>query len=177
VAAPTAGLHFTDDMLNTLREQGVDQAFVTLHVGAGTFQPVRVDNISEHVMHAERYHVPAATLAKIEATRAAGGRVIAVGTTSVRSLESAASKEPGMNQRCADGSIEGDTRLFITPGFQYQWVDALITNFHLPQSTLLMLVSALAGIEPIQRAYQHAVQSRYRFFSYGDAMFIEPPTP
>jgi len=177
VAAPTAGLHFTDDMLSTLREQGVDQAFVTLHVGAGTFQPVRVDNISEHVMHAERYHVPAATLAKIEATRAAGGRVIAVGTTSVRSLESAASKEPGMNQRCADGSIEGDTRLFITPGFQYQWVDALITNFHLPQSTLLMLVSALAGIEPIQRAYQHAVQSRYRFFSYGDAMFIEPATP
>lgn len=177
VAAPTAGLHFTDDMLATLRAQGVDQAFVTLHVGAGTFQPVRVDNISEHVMHAERYHVPAATLAKIEATRAAGGRIIAVGTTSVRSLESAASKEPGMNQRCADGSIEGDTRLFITPGFQYQWVDALITNFHLPQSTLLMLVSALAGIEPIQRAYQHAVQSRYRFFSYGDAMFIEPPTP
>src|SRR5690606_37828969 len=134
----------TDDMRATLREQGVDQAFVTLHAGAGTSQPVRVDNISEHAMHAERYHVPAATLAKIDATRAAGGRVIAVGTPSLRPLEAAASKEPGMNQRCADGSIEGDARLFISPGFQYQWVDALITNFHLPQSTLLMLVSALA---------------------------------
>jgi len=176
VAAPTAGLHFTDDMLALLREQGVEQAFVTLHVGAGTFQPVRVDKISEHVMHAERYRVPAQTLEKIRAARAAGGRVIAVGTTSVRSLESAARREESNSHLCPDGSIEGDTRLFITPGYQYQWVDALITNFHLPQSTLLMLVSALAGMEPIQRAYRHAVQSRYRFFSYGDAMFIEPPS-
>jgi len=171
VAAPTAGLHFDDNMLRTLGEQGIAQAFVTLHVGAGTFQPVRVENLSEHVMHAERYSVPPDTVAKVHAARAAGGRVIAVGTTSVRALESAATQP---NQT---GTIEGDTRLFITPGYHFAWVDALITNFHLPQSTLLMLVSALAGMEPIRRAYAHAVQSRYRFFSYGDAMFIEPAQP
>lgn len=169
VAAPTAGLHFDEDMLVKLAAQGIDQAFVTLHVGAGTFQPVRVQDLSQHIMHAERYSVTRATLEKVRATRAAGGRVIAVGTTSVRALESAA-QQPGDEQ-----GAEGDTRLFITPGYRYQWVDALITNFHLPQSTLLMLVSALAGMEPIRRAYAHAVQSRYRFFSYGDAMFIESP--
>jgi S-adenosylmethionine:tRNA ribosyltransferase-isomerase len=121
-------------------------------------------------MHAERYRVSAETVAKIKATRAAGGRVVAIGTTSVRALESAARDATDTNQ---DGPFEGDTRLFITPGYVFSWVDALLTNFHLPQSTLLMLVSALAGMEPIQRAYAHAVQSRYRFFSYGDAMFIE----
>ncbi|MEB2401819.1 MAG: tRNA preQ1(34) S-adenosylmethionine ribosyltransferase-isomerase QueA [Alcaligenaceae bacterium] len=169
VAAPTAGLHFDQAMLDRLAAQGVARAFVTLHVGAGTFQPVRTENLSEHVMHAERYSVPPATIELLRATRAAGGRVVAVGTTSVRALESAARQAPG------PGPLEGDTRLFITPGYEFSWVDALITNFHLPQSTLLMLVSALAGMEPIRRAYAHAVQSRYRFFSYGDAMFIEKP--
>ncbi|NYT87027.1 tRNA preQ1(34) S-adenosylmethionine ribosyltransferase-isomerase QueA [Pollutimonas harenae] len=170
VAAPTAGLHFDQAMLAQLSAMGIAQAFVTLHVGAGTFQPVRTQKLSEHIMHAERYSVPPETVAQIMATRAAGGRVVAVGTTSVRALESAA---PHVQH---GGVIEGDTRLFITPGYRYQWVDALLTNFHLPQSTLLMLVSALAGIEPIRRAYAHAVQSRYRFFSYGDAMFIESAT-
>jgi S-adenosylmethionine:tRNA ribosyltransferase-isomerase len=170
VAAPTAGLHFVEAMLARLADQGIGQAFVTLHVGAGTFQPVRVQRVADHVMHAELYSVPAETVARIKATRSAGGRVIAVGTTSVRALESAAAQQPA-----GDGPIAGDTRLFITPGYTFAWVDALITNFHLPQSTLLMLVSALAGLEPIRRAYEHAVQSRYRFFSYGDAMFIESP--
>ncbi|NYT80490.1 tRNA preQ1(34) S-adenosylmethionine ribosyltransferase-isomerase QueA [Alcaligenaceae bacterium] len=169
VAAPTAGLHFDQPMLDRLSELGVARAFVTLHVGAGTFQPVRTENLSEHIMHAERYSVPPETAELVRATRAAGRRVIAVGTTSVRALESAARQDP------APGRLEGDTRLFITPGYEFAWVDALITNFHLPQSTLLMLVSALAGMEPIRRAYEHAVQSRYRFFSYGDAMFIETP--
>lgn len=170
VAAPTAGLHFDQAMLDQLASQGVRRAFVTLHVGAGTFQPVRVDTLAEHIMHAEWYTVPQATVDAIAQTRASGGRVIAIGTTSVRALESAAA--------CAQGgplaAAQGDTRLFITPGYRYQVVDALLTNFHLPQSTLLMLVSALAGIEPIRRAYAHAVAGKYRFFSYGDAMFIEP---
>lgn len=170
VAAPTAGLHFDQDMLAGLEAQGIAQAFVTLHVGAGTFQPVRVHDLSQHIMHAERYSVPDETVDKIHAARAAGGRVVAVGTTSVRALEAAAA------QKSARLALEGDTRLFITPGYKFAWVDALITNFHLPQSTLLMLVSALAGMEPIRRAYAHAVQSRYRFFSYGDAMFIESPS-
>ncbi len=172
VAAPTAGLHFDDAMLATLAAQGVESAFVTLHVGAGTFQPVRVERLSEHVMHAERYHVQPDTLEQIRRTRERGGRVIAVGTTSVRALESAAAS---LRDAAAGTHVEGDTRLFITPGYRFELVDALITNFHLPQSTLLMLVSALAGMEPIRRAYAHAVQSRYRFFSYGDAMFIESP--
>lgn len=167
VAAPTAGLHFDQPMLDTLAAGGVRETFVTLHVGAGTFQPVRVENLSEHAMHSERYSVSEETLDLIRATRAAGKRVIAVGTTSVRALESAA------RQAGQAGPLEGDTRLFITPGYEFQYVDALITNFHLPKSTLLMLVSALAGMEPIRRAYAHAIQSRYRFFSYGDAMFIE----
>jgi S-adenosylmethionine:tRNA ribosyltransferase-isomerase len=168
VAAPTAGLHFDQAMLDVLANQGVQQAFVTLHVGAGTFQPVRVQNLSNHVMHKEYFHVPDDVIHKIHATRHAGGRVIAVGTTSVRALESAAAQhtDPGQDRR-------GDTQLFITPGYVFAWVDALITNFHLPQSTLLMLVSALADQGSIQRAYAHAIAQRYRFFSYGDAMFIE----
>jgi len=167
VAAPTAGLHFDQAMLDRLPGLGVEQAFVTLHVGAGTFQPVRVAQLGEHVMHAERYVVPVETLQKIRATRARGRRVVAVGTTSVRALEAAASGGDG------ESACEGDTRLFITPGYRFRHVDALITNFHLPRSTLMMLVSAMAGLPSIQRAYAHAVQSRYRFFSYGDAMFIE----
>jgi len=171
VAAPTAGLHFDQGMLDRLAAQGVRQAFVTLHVGAGTFQPVRVENLAEHQMHSERYSVSAETMALIHATRKEGRRIIAVGTTSVRALESAA-QHPRQ-----EGRLEGDTRLFITPGYTFTYVDGLITNFHLPKSTLLMLVSALAGMDPIRRAYAHAIQSRYRFFSYGDAMFIEPPRP
>lgn len=189
VAAPTAGLHFDQATLDRLSSMGVQQSFVTLHVGAGTFQPVRVDDLSQHQMHAERYSVPQETLAKVRATRKAGGRVVAVGTTSVRALEAAAQDHRGTNPVVGDpvvrdpvvrdpvdgDPLEGDTRLFITPGYHFAFVDALITNFHLPRSTLLMLVSALAGMEPIQRAYAHAVESRYRFFSYGDAMFIESP--
>jgi len=175
VAAPTAGLHFDQAMLDQLASQGVHRAFVTLHVGAGTFQPVRVDNLADHIMHTEWYTVPQAAVDAIAEARARGGRVIAVGTTSVRALESAAaarSDQPAGRPLAAE---QGDTRLFITPGYSYRVVDALLTNFHLPQSTLLMLVSALAGVEPIRRAYAHAVANKYRFFSYGDAMFIEPP--
>lgn len=176
VAAPTAGLHFDQATLDQLDSLGVNRSFVTLHVGAGTFQPVRVENLADHIMHAEWFTVPQATVDAIARTRAAGARVIAVGTTSVRALESAAAQTEG---KTLDGlplaAAQGDTRLFITPGYQYRVVDALVTNFHLPQSTLLMLVSALAGVEPIRRAYAHAVQHRYRFFSYGDAMFIESP--
>jgi S-adenosylmethionine:tRNA ribosyltransferase-isomerase len=167
VAAPTAGLHFDQTMLDRLESLGVARAFVTLHVGAGTFQPVRVEKIADHVMHAEWYTVPAATAQAIGRVRAGGGRVIAVGTTSARALESAAAQHMPLS------ASQGDTRLFITPGYRFQVLDALITNFHLPQSTLLMMVSALAGMEPIRRAYAHAVAQRYRFFSYGDAMFIE----
>ena len=173
VAAPTAGLHFDQALLQQLQDQGVRITFVTLHVCAGTFQPVRVEQIADHQMHAERYTVPAATLEAIAQTRAAGKRVIAVGTTSVRALESAAQPEKTQGIQLSNGDIQGDTRIFITPGYQFHCIDALITNFHLPQSTLLMLVSALAGIEPIRAAYHHAVQMQYRFFSYGDAMFIE----
>jgi len=168
VAAPTAGLHFDAPLLERLRGRGVNQAFVTLHVGAGTFQPVRVQNLADHVMHAEWYVVPQGTADLVQATRAAGGRVIAVGTTSVRALESAAqaNRGPGL-------AGEGDTRLFITPGYDYRVVDAMLTNFHLPQSTLLMLVAAFIGQDTMRRAYAHAVAARYRFFSYGDAMFLE----
>ncbi|MCY7389640.1 MAG: tRNA preQ1(34) S-adenosylmethionine ribosyltransferase-isomerase QueA [Burkholderiales bacterium] len=166
VAAPTAGLHFDDAMLAALRAKGVALAYVTLHVGAGTFQPVRDNDISKHVMHSEWYDLPAATVAAISAAKAAGGRVIAVGTTSMRTLEAAA----------RDGSLQAEsaeTRIMITPGYAFQTVDRLITNFHLPKSTLMMLVSAFAGTENIQRAYAHAVAARYRFFSYGDAMLLE----
>ena len=165
VAAPTAGLHFDDTLLAHLKDKGVQLAWLTLHVGAGTFQPVRVDDLGEHQMHAERYVIPAETVAAIAATRAAGGRVIAVGTTSMRALEAAAQDGP-----LAAGA--GETEIFILPGFRFQVVDALITNFHLPKSTLLMLVSAFSGMATIRRAYAHAVAQRYRFFSYGDAMFL-----
>ena len=166
VAAPTAGLHFDEAMLATLRGRGVALAYVTLHVGAGTFQPVRDDDISKHLMHCERYHVPWETVAAIERARAAGGRVIAVGTTSMRTLE-AASRSGILQAETAE------TQIMITPGYVFQTVDRLITNFHLPKSTLMMLVSAFAGMENIQRAYAHAIGERYRFFSYGDAMLLE----
>ncbi len=165
VAAPTAGLHFDQTVLETLTARGVEFAYVTLHVGAGTFQPVRVEELKDHHMHAEFAEVSAQVCAQAANTRARGGRVIAVGTTAVRSLESAA-------QGGSLAPFSGDTRLFITPGYQFKAVDALITNFHLPRSTLLMLVSAFAGYENVMHAYQHAVQNKYRFFSYGDAMFI-----
>lgn len=168
VAAPTAGLHFDEPILAQLQSLGVEQAFVTLHVGAGTFQPVRGDDLSQHVMHAEWYEVPASTEQAIAKTRARGGRVIAVGTTSVRALESAAQQHGGKVQA---GS--SDTRLFITPGFAFQVIDAMVTNFHLPQSTLLMLVSAFISLDKMREAYAHAIAQRYRFFSYGDAMFLE----
>jgi S-adenosylmethionine:tRNA ribosyltransferase-isomerase len=167
VAAPTAGLHFDAALLQALEAAGVRRAFVTLHVGAGTFQPLRVDDIDAHVMHAERVSVSAATCEAVAATRAAGRRVIAVGTTVVRSLEAAA----------AGGRLEplqGETRLFIRPGYRFRVVDALLTNFHLPESTLLMLCAALVGREALLAAYAHAVRARYRFFSYGDAMFLTP---
>jgi S-adenosylmethionine:tRNA ribosyltransferase-isomerase len=222
VAAPTAGLHFDQGLFEQLDSAGIKRAFVTLHVGAGTFQPVRVNTLAEHIMHAERYTVPPETLEAIARTRALGGRVVAVGTTSVRSLEAAAKDNPELaaqylarnllaqhtsfaknsalpappphrlistldqptalksalplpseEQKGAAPAQTGDTRLFITPGFEYQVVDAMITNFHLPQSTLLMLVSAFIGLDPMRQAYQHAIEQRYRFFSYGDAMFLE----
>lgn len=166
VAAPTAGLHFDQPLLDKLADKGIESVFVTLHVGAGTFQPVRVDNIEDHQMHAEAIQVSADVVNKIQQTRARGGRVIAVGTTSVRSLESAA-------MAGALQPFEGDSQIFIYPGYAFKVVDAMITNFHLPQSTLLMLVSAFAGQSQIRNAYTHAVEQKYRFFSYGDAMFLE----
>ncbi len=170
VAAPTAGLHFDDNLLAQLTAKGVDFAFVTLHVGAGTFQPVKVDEIADHIMHAEYVEVPTDVVEKINQTKANGGRVVAVGTTSVRSIESAAkiSKEKGQ----AFSTFYGDTDIFITPGYKFEIIDALITNFHLSESTLLMLVSAFSGYEHMMNAYQHAVAQQYRFFSYGDAMFL-----
>ena len=167
VAAPTAGLHFTPQLLQALANKGVASAKVTLHVGAGTFLPVRVDNLDDHVMHAEWVEVDQETCDAIAACKARGGKVVAVGTTCVRSLESAA-KETGSIQ-----PFTGDTRLFITPGFNFNVVDAMITNFHVPESTLLMLVSAFSGYDNIMNAYHHAVKEKYRFFSYGDAMFLE----
>lgn len=169
VAAPTAGLHFDDAMLDTLSEQGVRTARVTLHVGAGTFQPVRVDSIADHKMHSERYTIPQVTVDAIRDTRARGGRVVAVGTTSLRALEAAA--QTGELHAGAN-----ETSIFITPGYRFHVVDVLITNFHLPKSTLLMLVSAFAGLDAIHAAYAHAIAARYRFFSYGDAMFLERPS-
>jgi S-adenosylmethionine:tRNA ribosyltransferase-isomerase len=163
VAAPTAALHFDEDLLAQLDARGIRRASVTLHVGAGTFQPVRTDNIAEHRMHSEWYEVPDATQQAIAATRERGGRVVAVGTTTVRTLESWA----------LTGKAGGDTSIFITPGFGFRLVDRLITNFHLPRSTLLMLVSAFAGYDHIMALYRHAVARRYRFFSYGDAMLLE----
>lgn len=170
VAAPTAGLHFDEPLLDTLRTQGVHTAFLTLHVGAGTFQPVRGEKIEEHVMHSEWYDITPETVVAITAAKQRGNKVIAVGTTSVRALESAALRaEPG--ELLAAGA--DDTRIFITPGFDYKVVDRLITNFHLPKSTLLMLVSAFAGHELMLKVYAHAIAQRYRFFSYGDAMLLD----
>ncbi len=179
VAAPTASLHFDHALLQRLREAGVQLAHITLHVGAGTFQPVREDDLSQHRMHAERYHIPEETVLAIQRTRAAGGRVVAAGTTVLRALESAAaigmdpSNDPASDSTSQLPSGEGETRLFITPGYRFRLVDKLITNFHLPKSTLLMLVSAFAGMSAIRRAYAHAIANEYRFFSYGDAMLIE----
>ena len=170
VAAPTAGLHFGQTMLDRLRARGVQSCFVTLHVGAGTFQPVRSRDLDSHRMHSEWYDVPAAALAAIDAARSSGGRVVAVGTTSLRAIESAA-----RNGVLAAGS--GETDLFIRPGYRFRVIERLITNFHLPRSTLLMLVCAFAGTQNALRAYRHAVAQRYRFFSYGDAMLIDPANP
>jgi S-adenosylmethionine:tRNA ribosyltransferase-isomerase len=170
VAAPTAALHFDEALLQALAERGIQRAEVTLHVGAGTFQPVRTDNLAEHKMHSEWFEVPEATAQAIERTRAAGGRIVSVGTTTLRALESAALNAPPGHILQAGSR---DTDIFITPGFDLKVVDVLITNFHLPKSTLLMLVSALAGYEHIQALYRHAIEQRYRFFSYGDAMLIQ----
>lgn len=170
VAAPTAGLHFDDAMLRKLTEKKVNLAYVTLHVGAGTFQPVRVDNILEHTMHSEYARVPPDVVDAVRATKAAGKRVIAVGTTSVRSLESAA-----LNAKECDviAPFQSDTDIFIYPGFEFKVVDAMFTNFHLPESTLIMLISAFAGRSHVLSAYEQAIEARYRFYSYGDSMFIE----
>jgi S-adenosylmethionine:tRNA ribosyltransferase-isomerase len=162
VAAPTAALHFDQALLEALEARGVQSANVTLHVGAGTFQPVKTETIAQHRMHAERYEVPPATQRAIAECKARGGRVVAVGTTTVRTLESWATS----------GAAAGDTRIFITPGFAFAHVDLLITNFHLPKSTLMMLVSAFAGHEHVMALYAHAIRERYRFFSYGDAMLL-----
>ncbi|MDO8909331.1 MAG: tRNA preQ1(34) S-adenosylmethionine ribosyltransferase-isomerase QueA [Pseudohongiella sp.] len=171
VAAPTAGLHFDDELLNALKVKGVDQAFLTLHVGSGTFQPVRTDNVLEHKMHSEWIDVPATVVEQVKACKARGGKVIAVGTTSVRSLESAAlkAKQQGSSelQACC-----GETDIFIYPGYEFSVVDAMITNFHLPRSTLMMLISAFSCRDSVMMAYEEAIRERYRFFSYGDAMFI-----
>ena len=168
VAAPTAGLHFDSALLAALEQRGIDHSFVTLHVGAGTFQPVRVEDVSQHVMHAERVEVSQQTVEQIRQTRANGGRIIAVGTTCMRSLEAAASDTGKLS------AFDGETQLFITPGFKFNVVDAMVTNFHLPESTLLMLVAAFSGLENIRAAYAEAVRLRYRFFSYGDAMLLFP---
>jgi S-adenosylmethionine:tRNA ribosyltransferase-isomerase len=171
VAAPTAGLHFDAGIFADLRNRQVGHAFVTLHVGAGTFAPMRSDDVDQHQMHAEYLEVPSRTCEAINAARAAGGRVIAVGTTVVRSLETAAGAAQGANQIAP---YQGSTRIFIKPGHRFRAVDAMITNFHLPESTLLMLCSAFVGREALLAAYAHAVRARYRFFSYGDAMFLTP---
>jgi S-adenosylmethionine:tRNA ribosyltransferase-isomerase len=171
VAAPTASLHFDSQLIREIEGQGVKRAFVTLHVGAGTFQPVRTEDLDSHVMHAERVSVSAATWDAIEKTRQEGGRIVAIGTTVVRALESAALAASGP-VRLPPAGWSGETRLFIRQGFDFQVVDALLTNFHLPESTLLMLVCAFAGKNAVLAAYEHAVRARYRFFSYGDAMFL-----
>ena len=166
VAAPTAALHFDEAVLSQLEARGVQRASVTLHVGAGTFQPVKAENIADHVMHFERFEVPPATVQAIAACKARGGRVVAVGTTTVRALESHAKF----------GAVCNDTNIFITPGFRFEMVDLLLTNFHLPKSTLMMLVSAFAGFEHIMGLYQHAIEQQYRFFSYGDSMLLQKRT-
>lgn len=174
VAAPTAGLHFDDVLLEQIKAKGAEFAYVTLHVGAGTFQPVKVENINDHHMHAEYVEVPQEVVEAINATKVRGGRIIAVGTTSVRSLESAA--QDALKNGTELKPFFGDTEIFIFPGYEYQLVDCLITNFHLPESTLIMLVSAFAGYDNTMNAYKHAVENHYRFFSYGDSMFIKKKT-
>ena len=167
VAAPTAGLHFTEELLERLRAKGVEECFVTLHVGAGTFQPVREENVEQHAMHSEWFTIDEETAQRINRAKAEGRRVVAVGSTSLRALESAS---------VADGVIKAgamDTRLFIAPGYHFNIIDVMITNFHLPKSTLVMLVSAIVGRDRVMQAYRHAVAQRYRFFSYGDACFFE----
>ena len=167
VAAPTAGLHFDELLLAALAARGVQFAYVTLHVGAGTFQPVREKNLAKHRMHGERYEIPAGTVAAIAAAKRRVGRIVAVGTTTVRCLEASAAAHG------APLAGDAETDLFITPGFEFRVVDRLVTNFHLPRSTLLVLVSAFAGIDPVRRAYRHAIEERYRFYSYGDAMLVD----
>ena len=164
-AAPTAGLHFTSKLLNRAKDKGVDIAEVTLHVGLGTFRPVKVEDVTQHHMHTEWYHIPQSAADKINHAKESGGRVICVGTTSCRTVESAAQKGPLQE-------ISGDTSIFIYPGYEFRVMDGLITNFHLPESTLIMLVSAFCGYENTMRAYKNAVEERYRFFSFGDAMLI-----
>lgn len=182
VAAPTAGLHFTDALLDAVRAKGVRVLNLTLHVGAGTFLPVKTDDVSQHVMHSERYHIPGTVIEAMVQAKRRGGRIVAVGTTSLRALEAWASEtahtlntEEGLSrlEQAPQQGHSGDTQIFIKPGFDFKVVDCLITNFHLPKSTLLMLVSAFAGKDLIFRAYQHAIQQQYRFFSYGDAMWLE----
>jgi len=167
VAAPTAGLHFDEPLLAAIRERGVELAFVTLHVGAGTFQPVREKSLAEHRMHGEHYEIPSATVAALRSAKERGGKVVAVGTTTVRTLEASAAAHGAVTAE------EAETDLFIVPGFEFRVVDRLITNFHLPRSTLLVLVSAFAGMDTIRRAYRHAIRERYRFYSYGDAMLVD----
>lgn len=186
VAAPTAGLHFTEPLLKALEAQGVKLVRLTLHVGAGTFLPVKTDDVSQHVMHSERYHIPGTSIAALLEAKRAGRRIVAVGTTSMRALE-AWCQEQALHLGTAEGLHQasaqiaqghhGDTQIFITPGFEFKAVDCLVTNFHLPKSTLLMLVSAFAGKDRIFSAYQHAIAQRYRFFSYGDAMWLERHLP
>lgn len=171
VAAPTAGLHFTQALFAELEQLGVERASITLHVGSGTFQPVRADDIAEHVMHAEYFEIDSDVCAAVKDARARGGRVIAVGTTAVRALEAASARSGSPEP------FQGDTDIFIYPGYRFRCVDAMITNFHLPESTLLMLVSAFAGREAVMAAYAEAVERRYRFFSYGDAMFVTANRP
>jgi S-adenosylmethionine:tRNA ribosyltransferase-isomerase len=175
VAAPTAGLHFDDALLSTLQSQGIEFGYVTLHVGAGTFQPVRVEDLSQHVMHRERVEVSDELAERIAAVRAAGGRIIAVGTTVVRALESATRRDADGNP--VIGAFNGESQLFIVPGYRITAVDAMVTNFHLPESTLLMMISAFAGFDRVIEAYRHAIAQRYRFFSYGDAMLLFPAMP
>lgn len=165
VAAPTAGLHFDDEIMQQMEQKGIPRTFITLHVGSGTFQPVRVDDLAQHVMHSEYFQVSEACVEAVRNTKANGGRVVAIGTTAVRALESA-SQLGKLQSGC------GDTQLFITPGYNFRTVDAMLTNFHLPESTLLMMISAFAGYDSVMNAYKHAIEQRYRFFSYGDAMAI-----
>jgi S-adenosylmethionine:tRNA ribosyltransferase-isomerase len=174
VAAPTAGLHFDAGLLAAIAARGIEQAWVTLHVGAGTFAPVRTENLAQHTLHSERYEIGAHAVESIARARARGGRVVAVGTTVARALESAAAAAPTAT---ALRPVAGDTALFIRPGYRFRVLDALLTNFHLPQSSLLMLVCAFAGREQVLAAYAHAVEARYRFFSYGDAMLVWPQQP